>query len=73
MSHKTTKEFVDSLIERFLKKMPFCFIGRTTRDGYRELIFYVADKDKATEAMNEFIKNDLFKRKIEFTVDPDAT
>jgi hypothetical protein len=63
----------DSLIENFVKKTPFCFIGRTTRDGYRELMFYVADKVKATEVMNEFIRNDTFKRRIEFAIDPDET
>lgn len=63
----------DSLIDNFVAKTPFCFIGRTTRDGYRELMFYVADKDKATEVMNEFIKEDRFKRKIEFAIGPDAT
>jgi len=63
----------DSLIDKFITKTPFCFIGRTTRDDYRELMFYVADKGKATEVMNEFIKEDRFKRKIEFAIDPDTT
>jgi hypothetical protein len=63
----------DSLIETFISKTAFCYIGRTTRDGYRELMFYVTDKGKATEIMNEFVKKDTFKRRIEFTVDPDAT
>jgi hypothetical protein len=36
-------------------------------------MFYVADKSKATEVMNEFIKTDTFKRKIEFAIDLDAT
>lgn len=63
----------DSLIEKFISKTPFCFIGRTTRDGYRELMFYVADKAKASEIMNAFIEANSFKRKIEFTIDPDPT
>ena len=63
----------DALIANFIAKTSFCFIGRTTRDGYRELMFYVADKDKATEVMNEFIEEDTFKRKIEFAIDPDET
>lgn len=63
----------DSLIESFISKTPFCFIGRTTRDGYRELMFYVADKAKATEIMNKFVEKDEFKRGIEFKIDPDAT
>jgi hypothetical protein len=36
-------------------------------------MFYVADKDKATEVMNEFIKENKFKRKIGFAIDPDST
>jgi hypothetical protein len=62
----------DSLIEKFVIKTPFCFIGRTTRDGYRELMFFVVDKEKATLVMNEFIKQDQFKRKIEFSVNLDT-
>jgi len=63
----------DSLIGHFISKTPFCFIGRTTRDGYREIMFYVSDKVKVTEIMNAFIKENQFKRKIEFAVDPDPT
>ena len=63
----------DSLIDHFVTRTPFCFIGRTTRDGYRELMFYVSDKDKATEVMNAFIKKNTFKRKIEFAIDQDTT
>jgi hypothetical protein len=62
----------DSLIDHFVTKTPFCYIGRTTRDGYRELMFYISDKDKAKEVMNEFIKTNTFKRKIEFAIDQDA-
>jgi hypothetical protein len=63
----------DSLIAKFLPKTPFCFIGRTTRDGYREIIYYVADKVKATEIMNLFIEENKFQRKTTFTIESDPT
>jgi hypothetical protein len=63
----------DSLIDHFVSKTPFCFIGRTTRDGYREIMYYVSDKVKATELINTFIKENKFNRKIEFTISPDST
>ncbi len=61
----------DSLIDKFISRTPFCFIGRTTRDGYRELMFYVSDRDEATLVMNAFINENTFKRKIKFSIDPD--
>lgn len=61
----------NSLIDKFILKTPFCYIGRTTRDGYRELMFYVSDENKAKEVINEFIKENTFKRKIEFVIDND--
>jgi hypothetical protein len=62
----------DSLISKFLNRTPFCYIGRTTRDGYREIMFYVSDKAKSEEIITEFAKEDAFKRKIklEITSDP---
>lgn len=63
----------DSIISHFASRTPFCFIGRTTRDGYREIMIYVADKDKATETMNSFVKENTFNRKITFEIGPDPT
>lgn len=61
----------DSLIETFDKKTPFCFIGRTTRDGYREIMFYVRDKQRASETMDNFIKANRFKRTIKYEINRD--
>lgn len=63
----------DTLINRFISGTPFCYIGRTIRNGYRESMFYVADKDKATEVMDRFIKDNTFNRKIEFAIESDST
>ena len=64
----------DELIDYFIsKKMPFCYIGKTTRDGYRELMFYVSNEDQTTVLMNSFIKENKFNRKIEFAIDSDPT
>jgi hypothetical protein len=61
----------DSLIKSFAESIPFCYIGRTTRDGYREVMIYVSDKQKATEVMNRFIDANSFKRKIKYEIDLD--
>ena len=63
----------DSLIKSFIPKTRFCYIGRTIRDGYREVMIYVQDKAKATEIMKAFIKDNPFNRKIEFAIDQDPT
>lgn len=63
----------DSLVNSFISKTPFCYIGRTTRDGYREVMIYVSDKTKASEIMKAFIQHNSFNRKIEFAIDPDPT
>jgi|GEM_PF-6610943 len=60
----------DSLILKFVSKTPFCYIGRTTRDGYRELMFYVVNKEKATEIMNTFIRENIFKRRLSLPSTP---
>ena len=61
----------DALITKFAGKTPFCFIGRTTRDGYREIMIYVSDKEKSMSLMNDFIKENTFKRNMEFSIDKD--
>lgn len=61
----------DSLITTLAEKTPFCYIGRTTRDGYREIMFYVDDEQKATDIMDGFIKTDQFKKKITYEVNLD--
>jgi hypothetical protein len=61
----------DALINKFITTMPFCYIGRTTRNGYREIMFYVSDKDKATSLMNDFIRDNTFGRKINFEITSD--
>ena len=63
----------DSLINSFISKTPFCYIGRTTRDGFREVMIYVSDKNKASEIMKTFIQNNSFNREIRFMIDPDPT
>ena len=61
----------DNLIATLATGTPFCYIGRTTRDGYREIMFYVDDKQRAADVMDGFIKADQFKRKVTYQVDPD--
>lgn len=61
----------DSLISALDGKTPYCYIGRTTRDGYRELMFYVSDKDKATEIVRTFIETNKFNRQMDFLIDWD--
>jgi hypothetical protein len=63
----------DSIISKLDRKTPYCFIGRTTRNGYREIMFYVSDKEKAAELLNEFVNEDRFKRKIDFNIGLDKT
>jgi hypothetical protein len=58
----------DSIIYKFAKNTPFCFIGRTQRNGYREIMIYVSDNIKSSEIMDEFINEDKFKRKIEYKI-----
>ena len=64
-------EIEDSIISQLDKKTPYCFIGRTTRNGFREVMFYVSDKDKSFDLMNKFVNSNKFKRKIELTIDRD--
>jgi len=61
----------DSLIATLAEKIPFCYVGRTTRDEYREIMFYVSDKQKAAGIMDGFIKADQSKRKIRYEIDLD--
>lgn len=63
----------DSIIKMLDKQTPFCFIGRTTRNGFREIMIYVSDKEKTTELMNNFIAQDLFKRKVEYSINKDES
>jgi len=61
----------DGLVEAFDSRTPFCYIGRTTRDGYREIMFYVSDKQKASEIIAEFVKKNKFGRKIQYEINED--
>ena len=61
----------DGLVEAFDGKTPFCYIGRTTKDGYREIMFYVSDKQKASEIIAEFVKKNKFGRKIQYEIKED--
>lgn len=63
----------DSLIAQLLPRTPICYIGRTTRDGYREIMIYVADKDKTIEIVDSLISHGHFPRKVAYTIDPDPT
>jgi hypothetical protein len=75
--HPTDKEaslfndLEDSIIKILDKQTPYCFIGRTTRNGFREIMMYVSDKEKTTQLLNKFIAKNQFKRKIEFSIDKD--
>ena len=62
----------DSLLHHLATRVPLCYIGRTTRDGYREVMFYVPDKAEAERAMNAFVNGNRFQRKITFTIGPDT-
>lgn len=61
----------DLLIGNLGASTPFCFIGRTTRDGYREIMIYGADRQKLSEIMNRFIRENTFGRNITFQIDLD--
>jgi hypothetical protein len=63
----------DSIISKMDKKTPYCFIGRTTRNGFKEIMFYVSDKDNAVKLIGEFVKEDRFKRKINYNIGLDKT
>jgi hypothetical protein len=63
----------DSLIAKLEAVTQFCFIGRTTRDGYREIMFYGADGKKLLEIMNTFVHENPFDRIITFEIDDDDT
>ena len=63
----------DSIISKLDKETPYCFIGRTTRNGFREIMFYVSDKDYADKLIGEFVKEDRFKRKVNYNIGPDKT
>jgi hypothetical protein len=61
----------DSLIRMLAGSTPFCFIGRTTRDGYREIMIYGSDRKKLSETMNRFVRENTFGRNINFQIDDD--
>jgi hypothetical protein len=61
----------DSLIGMLAGSTPFCFIGRTTRDGYREIMIYGSDRGKLSEIMNRFVRENTFRRNITFQIDDD--
>lgn len=63
----------ESLVKQFISSTPFCYIGRTTRDGYRELMMYSADKQKSIEVLENFISQNKFDRKITYEVQEDQT
>lgn len=58
----------DSLIGCFVDKTPFCFIGRTTRDGFREIMIYVSEPDKAETLLKNFVKENKFNRSIQYEI-----
>ena len=58
----------DSIVLQFDTKTPYCYIGRTTRNGYREIMFYVSDRDLAAKLMDEYIKESKYDRKIEYDI-----
>jgi len=62
----------DSLIHILAASTPFCFIGRTTRDNYREIMIYGADKKQLSEIMNRFVRENTFGRNITFQIDNDV-
>ena len=63
----------DSVILQLDGKTPYCFIGRTTMNGYREIMIYVSDKEASSELLNNFIKTNQFGRTIEFEISPDES
>jgi hypothetical protein len=48
-----------------------CFIGRTTREGYREIMIYGANREKLSEIMNRFVRENTFSRSITFQIEND--
>lgn len=62
----------DSLIMYFDRtKTPYCFVGHSTRRGFRDMMFYVSDSALAGQAISGFIANGL-PRKTAVTVVPDS-
>jgi|WetSurMetagenome_2_1015567.scaffolds.fasta_scaffold17451_2 hypothetical protein len=58
----------DSIVRQFDTKTPYCYIGRTTRNGFREIIFYVSDRDLASTLMDVYIGENKYDRKIEYDI-----
>jgi hypothetical protein len=65
------KRIEDSVNSRFAGSIPFCYIGHTTRDGYREIMIFVSDLKKANQLMNEFVSQKIFDRDIKFDIAED--
>ena len=70
---KLFNDLEDSIIKTVDKQTPFCFVGRTTRNGFREIMMYVSDKERTAELMDKFIAQDFFKRKIKYSIDRDES
>jgi len=77
--HPTNKEaelyndLEDSIVRQFDTKTPYCYIGRTTRNGYREIMFYVSDKDLVAKLMDDYVGKNKYDRKIEYDIILDKT
>lgn len=62
----------DSLIMFFDRtKTPFCFIGHSTRRGFRDMMLYVNDTARAGQAIANFISSGT-PRKTAVTIVPDS-
>src|ERR1041385_4850778 len=62
----------DSLIMYFDRtKTPFCFVGHSTRRGFRDIMMYVNDTARAGQAISVFISNGT-PRKTACTIVPDS-
>lgn len=59
----------DSIISKISCMTPFCYIGHTTRKGYREIIIYVSDKNKTIGIMDNL--NNELKAKLKFDIQID--
>jgi hypothetical protein len=61
----------DGIIEKLDKKTPYCYIGHITRNGYREIMFYISDNSEVSKLIDTFIAENKYKRQIKYSIELD--
>lgn len=76
--HPTAKEVIEfnhieSEILRKISEMSLCYVGNTTMNGYRDIIFYLNPSDKNTfdSIIKEIKNNNLRVTDYTFEIDPE--